>query len=225
MLRLLIAAMLFAKPAMAAERTVAVGSFDRVRVQGVFDVRITTARSPRATVSGDPRALDVVEVRVEGSTLTLRRRSATGVPSTGPVAAVLQTPSLRGVAVIGGAGVRMTGMKTERADLSVAGPGTIAVEGVAAEEVNAAVVGTGGITLAGHARHLRLSTNGAGSIDAAKLVSDELTVRLDGPGDTQAQARYTATVSSTGAGRVIVAGKPKCIIRAPAGSDVVCGAP
>lgn len=218
--------LLFAAPAFAAERTVGVGSFDRVRIDGALDVRVATGRSPRAVLSGDPRTLELVEVRVDGTTLTLRRRSDSAYrPSGAPLTVALAAPSLRSVTVIGAARVQVTGMKIERADLSVAGAGTIAVEGLMAEQANASVVGTGGITLAGRAAHLRLSTNGVGTIDAGEVDADDLVVRLDGPGETRARARYNATVGSAGSGRVIVAGKPKCIVRAPAGSDVVCGAP
>ena len=226
MLRPLFLAFVLAAPAAAGERTVGVGSFERVRIDGAFDVNIATGRSPRAVVSGDPRTLELVEVRVDGPTLTVRRRGDTAFrAAAAPLTVTLASPTLRSVIVIGGARVQIAGMKTERADLSVAGSGTIAVVGLAAEQANASVAGTGAITLAGRARHLRLSTNGVGTIDAAKVDADDLMVRLDGPGETRAQARYTAAVSSGGSGRVIVAGKAKCTVRAPTGSDVVCGAP
>lgn len=225
MLRSFLLAVVLATPAVAAERTVGVGSFDRVRIEGAFDVAVVTGRSPRAVLSGDPRTLELVEVRSDGATLTVRRRGDTAFRPTTPLTVMLAAPSLRSMTVIGAARVHVSGMKIERADLSVAGSGTIAVERLAVEQANASVVGTGGITLAGRAAHLRLSTNGTGTIDAAKVDADDLVVRLDGPGETRATARYTATVGSAGSGRVIVAGKPKCTVRAPAGSDVVCGAP
>jgi hypothetical protein len=137
----------------------------------------------------------------------------------------LATPALASAVLIGSGSLQVTGMKTERADLSVAGTGTIAVAGIAADQTNATLVGNGGITLTGRTNRLRLSTNGPGSIDAARLVADDLTVRLDGPGETKAYARYLATVTTTGAGQITVAGKPNCTVRAPAGGAVACGAP
>lgn len=227
MLRPLLAALtLLSVPAAGAERTVGVGSFDRLRIDGAFDVRIVTGRSPRASLSGDAGALDLVDLRVDGTTLRLRRRSDTS-PSVRaaamPVVVTLSAPKLVSASILGSASLQVTGMRTERADLSVAGGGTIAVDGLRAEQANASIVGNGRITLSGRAMHVRLSTNGPGAIDAAKLVADDLVVRLDGPGETNAQARYVAMVSTTGLGRVVVSGKPKCTVRAPAGGAVLCG--
>jgi hypothetical protein len=230
MIRLLLAAvfLLFAGPAWAAERAVGIGTFDRIRIDGAFDVRITTGKSPRATLSGDSRALEFVDLRVDGTTLTLRRRSddvATSRTAASPVVVTLSAQTLQSAAMLGGGRLTIAGMRTTRADLSIAGTGTIAVQGMDAQQANASVVGGGTITLTGRALQARLSTNGPGAIDASRLVSDILVVRLDGPGETLAQARYVATVSTTGLGRVVVTGNAKCTVRAPAGGAVVCGAP
>ncbi|MEG8018942.1 GIN domain-containing protein [Sphingomonas sp. LR55] len=56
----------------AASRTVSVGSFDRVRVEGPFEVRVTIG-SPRATITGDSRTTESVAVRVDGTTLSVRK--------------------------------------------------------------------------------------------------------------------------------------------------------
>lgn len=225
MRRLFLAMLLFSAPVAAADRTIGVGSFDRLRIDGAFDVRITTGASPRASLSGDAAAVDLVDVQVNGTTLTVRRRSGTiGRQRVAPpVVVTLSTPNLVAASLVGSGSVRVKGMRSERADLSVAGTGTIVVEGLAAEQASALVVGNGRITLAGRATHLRLSTNGPGTIDAGKVLADDLTVRLDGPGETIAQARYVATLSSTGSGRIEVSGKPKCTVSAPAGGTILCG--
>ncbi|HEX8485764.1 GIN domain-containing protein [Sphingomonas sp.] len=225
--RLLIAACLslISIAASAAERTVGVGTFDRVRVNGAFDVRIATGKSPRATLSGDPRAMDLVDLRIDGTTLFVRWRNtdAASARAAGPVMVTLSAQTLQSVAILGAGRLTISGMRTARADVSVAGTGTIDVSGVDAEQINASVVGGGAITIAGRTRAARLSTNGPGGIDAAALVADDLVVRLDGPGQTLAQSRYVATISSTGLGRVVVSGNAKCTVRAPAGATIDCG--
>ena len=70
---------------------------------------------------------------------------------------------------------------------------------------------------------MRLSTTGPGKIDAAALIADDLAVRSDGAGEIEAHARYLAAVTTTGAGRIAVAGKAKCTVRAPAGGAVTRG--
>lgn len=221
MRRLFLLTLLLGSPADGAERSVSVGSFDRLRVSGEFNVRVTTGGSPRATLSGSQAELERVDVRVQGTTLSLSRRSGRGEP----IVVTLSVPALQSATVLGPGRVTIAGLRASRAALAVTGPGSIAVTGAQAEELAATVVGEGQVALAGRAGHLRLMTNGSGSIDADALDADDVLVRLDGIGETRARARYLANVSSTGAGKVRIAGKPKCTVRAAADSAATCGAP
>lgn len=217
-----------ATPAHAAERVWNIASFDRVRVDGPFEVRITTGASPRARASNpDPALLDRLRLNVEGGTLSLRldrgsddaRRGVTAVP-----VFTLSTTALKGVTLLSGARVTVTRMSSARLDLGVTGTGALSVDEVSAEQVNATVIGSGSIRVAGRAGKARLVTNGPGTIDADALSAGELFVSLDGSGETRAAARYSAEIASTGVGRVSVRGNPKCTVRAAAGGPVTCGA-
>lgn len=217
----------------AAERKVFVSSFDRLRVNGPFRVEVVTGRSPAGRIAGDPRTLDAIEVRQDGNILVVRaiggRTDGDGGeggrdPATQPVTVMLVTPSLAGVALVGSGAVGVTGMKADRVDLSVAGTGTIGVTGADAIELNATTIGTGKITVAGRAVRARYVVNGAGNVAAAALEAGEVTVRLDGPGEVAARAQFIANVTNTGLGRVSVAGKAKCQVKAVTTGSVTCGA-
>lgn len=210
-----------------AARNVGVGSFNRVRITGPVAVTFTVG-SPRAVVSGDPRMVERVELRAEGTTLTVRigggvwgagARAAPG----GPVAVALSAPSLSSASVFAGGRLEAGRMRGQRIDLSVSGSGEIRVADAAADQLRAAITGTGAIAVAGRAGKASLLTNGAGRIDAEKLLADELTVTLEGPGETRAAARYAAQVRNTGLGSVTVAGEAKCTVSAPGGGTVRCG--
>lgn len=217
-----------ATAAPAAERSVYLSSFAKLRVQGPFEVRVATGAAAAATLTGDRRAIDGIEVQVEGDTLILRnaigrwqeRPRAVAVQ---PVTIALTTPALAVASVTGGGRLSVTAMKGARLDLSVTGPGTIQVGEAAGDAVNATVIGGGSITLAGRAGTARLMTNGAGTIDAGGLEAGDLVVRVDGPGTTRARARFTASVVDTGLGQITVAGRPKCTVKADAGGPVTCG--
>ena len=233
MIRALVLAPLFliaaAAPAQAAERVWNIASFDRVRVDGPFEVRIATGSSPRATASAaDPALLERLRLDVQGTTLSLRLDRGTGdYAARGSDAATvftLSTPALKGVTLLSGAKVLVTRMAATRVDLGVTGTGALSVDEASAEQVNATVIGSGTISVGGRAGKARLVTNGPGTIDAAALSAGELFVSLDGSGETRAAARYAAEVASTGMGRVSVAGNPKCTVRAAAGGPVTCGA-
>lgn len=225
--RALVLVLLSTAPAMAAERKLYVSSFDRVRVQGPYEVRIATG-SPGGTVTGDRDVIDALEVRVEGSSLVVRGgiskwEDTPRTRSGAPVVVTLTTPTLASGSVAGGGRLTIAQMKAPRVDLSVTGTGAIAVTTVEADAANATLVGDGAITLAGRAGKARLMTNGGGTIDAGGLEAGDLIVRVDGLGTTRARARYTAQVANTGLGRIDVAGSPKCIVKSDAGGPVTCG--
>jgi len=232
MIRLRAPASLFllviATPARAAERVWNIASFDRVRVDGPFEVRIATGSSPRARASADAALLERLRLEVQGSTLSLRLDRGTGDYAQRGSDAVpvftLSTNALRGVTLLSGAKVAVTRMAGTRLDLGVTGTGALSVAEASADQVNATVIGSGSIRVGGRAGKARLVTNGPGTIDAAALSAGELFVSLDGTGETRAAARYAAEIASTGMGRVSVSGNPKCTVRAASGGPVTCGA-
>jgi hypothetical protein len=219
-------------PLAAAEKKVGLSSFDRVRVTGPIEVRVVPG-SPAATLSGDPRTMERVELRVDGTTLNLRLVGPgwnlrggddARASKVGPVTVTLSTPRLAGAAVFAGTRLTAARMAGERVDLSVSGAGAISVGEIGpVDQLSATVIGAGELAMAGKARRVRLVTNGPGRIDAGELTADELSVRMDGTGETLARARYRAQVSNTGIGTVSVAGTPKCEVLAPAGGTVTCG--
>jgi len=89
--------------------------------------------------------------------------------------------------------------------------------------LNATVIGTGAITLAGRAAKVQLLSNGSGRIAAGDLIANDLIVRVDGTGETNAAAKFTAKVTTNGLGRVTVSGNPACTVNAIAGGPVICG--
>lgn len=222
-------AMLCAAPAAAAERSIVVTSFDRLRVEGPFDVRVTTRAAPSARVEGTVRAADGVAVRVEGTTLivTAGPKGWDEVPVIGkpgtPII-YLGTLSLRSATVVGGGQVRVDGpLRGQRIDLQVTGSGGLAIGALDADQLNATVLGSGRMTLGGRGARVRLIASGAGTVDAGALRGDDVTVRLDGAGAIQASARYTADAISTGIGAVTIYGKPACRAKAAAGGPISCG--
>ena len=217
-----------AAPAAAADRVFSVSSFDRVRVEGPFDVRLTVGGSPRARASGDRRMIDDLDIRVEGTTLIVGS-GLNDWAEQGPVRGAapvitLSTPALRGAAVVGGGKLAIGGaMKAQQLDLQLTGSGALGVTGIKADQLNATLLGTGSMALAGDAAKVRLITSGPGAIAAAPLIAGDLNVRMDGTGDTEATARFTAAATSTGLGRIVIHGNAACTVKALAGGPILCG--
>lgn len=214
--------------AAGAPRTVSIGSFDRVRVEGAYRVAIVTGGSPGARIEGEGDD-GGPDLRVDGSTLVIRRAGLGqwgergGVVARGPVTITLSTPSLSAVTITGDAEVSVTRMTGPRVALTLGGAGSITVARVDADQLTAQVVGDGHMTLAGRVATARLAASGAGGIAADALDAGDLTAALQGAGAITARARYTAQVSSSGLGSVTVAGRPKCRTLGQASGTVRCG--
>jgi|SRR5882757_839458 len=226
---ILIAPMLIAGPASAAERSYAIGNFDRIRVEGPFDVRLTTHEPPGARAQGDPRTTDDLDIRVEGMTLIVRAGAGgwgerPGASDTRAPVILVSTLLIRSATVIGGGQLAITGpVKGQRIDLQLTGSGGLDVSGLDADQLNATLLGSGNIKLVGRAAKVRLLTSGQGVIDAVPLSAGDLIVRLDGTGETRATARFTANVTTTGIGAATIYGDAACTVKAMAGGPISCG--
>src|SRR4029450_3008537 len=60
-----------ASPAWAGERSYMLTHFDRVRVDGPYEVTVVTGKPTGGHAEGDTRALDRVVLRVDGGTLVV----------------------------------------------------------------------------------------------------------------------------------------------------------
>lgn len=166
MIRLLaLLALLLSAPALATQRTYSVGSFDRVRVEGPFEVRIRTGIPPGASAQGDRKLIEQLDIAVNGTTLVVRLghegwgETPSDAPATPPVV-MLSTPRLTAIIINAGGRVTAAPLSAQRIDLSVTGAGSITASGVKADELRATVIGTGTLTLAGTAQRARLTANG-----------------------------------------------------------------
>jgi len=209
-----------------ASRTVSVSSFDHIRVQGPFLVRVTIG-PPRAKITG-PLADDGIVVRVDGMTLSVRKDAGgwgerARENSSSPSVVTLSTPGLISASVAAGGQLTIERMRGMRTDVTVSGSGSLTLVAAETDQLNAIMIGTGRMSLAGKAGRARLVASGAGTIDASALDVKDLAVHLDGVGEVRGAARYTAQVTNSGLGTVTIVGNAKCRVDAVAGGPVTCG--
>lgn len=226
MLRLApLALLLIPSPAAADEKTFMIAGFDRIRVEGPFTVRVVSGTSPKARTVGDARAIDGVRVRASGRTLIVAAslNAWGGYPGARAELPVVEITAvaLRSAAVVGGGSVTIDRMRGQSVDLSVTGAGSLSVGTLDADRFSAILVGTGSLSVGGTARDARFQSNGAGRIDAVRLVATQLTVGTQGSGESSFTASGTAAVSASGLGGVTVRGDATCTVRGSA--PVTCG--
>jgi len=200
------------------ERRVLLTDFDRIRVDGPFNVQVVSG-PPSATISGDRRAVDRVSIRNQGGILVVSVSTATWEgwnDKEGAAAITVTVPRLRTANINGGGKLDIASIAGQRVDLGVNGAGSLTVRNLAADQLVTTLTGTGIVRVeGGTARTARFMSYGAGSIDAAGLSVSDLTVHSQSAGDSRFTARFTASVSTLGTGSVRVDGNAACRLAGP----------
>jgi hypothetical protein len=203
-----------------AERRFMLTDFDRIRLSGPFAVEVTTGGPPGASVTGDRRATDRIELRVDGGLLVI-------APSTigydgwreerdGQLVVKVSGRQLRGARINGGGRIAVDRMVGQRIELGLAGSGQLDVGSVTGDQMVATLTGTGAIKLnGGKVRSARFISQGAGSIDATGTSIGDLSVQSQSSGDSRFTASLTAAISALGTGAVRVAGNAVCRMAGP----------
>jgi hypothetical protein len=216
-------------PALAEERRFTVTDFDRVVVEGPYQVTLRTGNSPAARVSGDRQGVARVAIDVQGRTLRVRsdRSAWGGFPrdTSGPVQVEIATHELKSAAVLGPGGLSIDRMKGMRLDLSLEGSGSLSVAGVESDHLTLGLLGSGRMNISGKARQLRVNVQGSGDLNAAALIAEDAHVTSETSGTLQVGAKRSAKVNATGSGETRILGRPACTVNAIGSGRVACGSP
>jgi hypothetical protein len=216
-----------AAPAAGAERRYSVTDFDRVQVDGPYEVTLTTGGSSQAMAAGDQAAIDRVSIDVQGRTLRVRPNPSAwgGYPGAriGPVRVVVSTRDLRGATVIGPGSLLIDRARGLRLELSLSGSGSLTVGSVDADVLTLGTIGSGEIRVAGKAKQLRLTVEGSGDFDGRGLVSEDAQIVAGTSGTLVVGATRTARVTARGRGLVEILGTPACTLSGASAAIVICG--
>lgn len=216
-----------ASSASAAERRYTVTDFDRIQVEGPFQVTLATGRASSATASGTSQALDRVSIEVQGRTLKVRpNRSAWGGypgEGAGPVTILVTTHGLRGASVTGSGSIAIDKASAMRFEASVSGSGRLSVAAVQADMLTLGLLGAGKIAMAGKAKQLRATVQGSGDLDASSLIAEDAEINADTAGEISLGVRRAAKVTASGSGDTRIVGTPSCTTKVLGSGRVLCG--
>ena len=214
-------------PASAESRNFGITSFDKIRIEGPFNVTLKTGVAPFARATGSPAALDRVAIDVQGNTLVVHNSldSWGGYPGkdAGPVEVSLGTHDLSAAWLNGSGVLDIDRVKGLSFDLSVQGSGRGSIDQVAVDHLDVSVAGSGDATVqSGKAQSAEYQIAGSGEVDAGGMTTQTLKVSVAGSGDVKAQATGTADVTVMGSGDVTVTGGAKCSVSKAGSGDVHC---
>ena len=210
----------------AAERRFAVTDFDRIVVEGPYQVRLVTGTTTSAVASGSQAALDRLVLDVTGQTLRIRRNrnqwgGNPGAPE-GAMTISLSTRNLRSARLIGPGRLDVDRLSGLSAGLFVEGSGQIRAAGVRADTLNLGLAGSGRIELAGTALRLTADIQGSGDLAGAALRADNATITSATSGSVTLGVARTANVAAFGIGSIEIIGRPACTVRGPNAALVTC---
>ena len=215
-----------AAPAGADTRNFGITSFEKIRVDGPFKVKVTTGVAPFAKAIGSPAALDRVSVDMEGDTLVVSSSldSWGGYPdqNVGPVEILVGTHDLSAAWLNGSGTLSIDRVKGLSFGLSVQGSGAGDIGQADVDQLDVSVVGTASARLAGRAKKLTAVIRGISSLDAAALSSTDATLGADGSGTIAAKVTDTVSVDASGPATVRLTGGAACTLHVD-GSATVSG--
>lgn len=213
-------------PAVAAERTLSVTSFDRIRVDGPFRVKLTTGVSPFARVTGSTQGIDAVSVDVQGRTLIVRGNPSSwgGYPgkADGPIEVSVGTHELSAAWVNGSGSLAIDKVKGLEFDLAMQGSGSATIGNVAVDLLKIGMSGSASASVAGAAPKMTAIVRGTSSLDAGSLKVKDATVGAEGPAVVKFLASNSAKIDARGTSSVEVGGSPACTVKSE-GSSTVSG--
>jgi len=204
-------------PAAAADRSFTVTGFTKIRIDGPYQVALSTNRAPFARATGDSSALDNVAIEVEGDTLVIHpdRSGWGGFPgdSKKPVQISVGTHDLASAWVNGAGSLTIDRVRALSFDLAVEGPGSASIAVADVDQLRIRLAGTAMATVAGRAPRLTAQVRGSSTLDAAGLASKDVTLAAEGPANVRISAANTAKVDAYGTAVVDLAGRPSCTKR------------
>ena len=207
-----------------AQRNYSVTSFDRIRVDGPYEVRLKTNVAPFARASGSQASLDGVSVRVEGRTLIVRPSGGGwgGYPgeNRGPVTIEVGTHDL-GTAWLNGAGTLIIDkIKGLGFDIAIQGSGSARIDSADIDQLKLGISGAGSTRIAGRAANMTATVRGTSSLDAEGLTVKDAVIGAEGPAIVRATVTNAAKVDALGLAAVTLAGKPACTVNAKGSASV-----
>lgn len=202
-----------AQPAAAATRNFGITGFEKIRVEGPYQVRLTNGVAPFARAVGSQAAIDRLAIDVQGSTLVVRNNpSWGGYPGQdmGSVVVEVGTHELSSAWLRGSGSLAIDKVKALTFTLSLEGSGAAGIREADVDQLRLTASGSGLLRVLGKAAKLSAVTRGAANIDASGLSAKDADIGAEGPTTISARVTGSAKVNASGVAAVTLSGSPAC---------------
>jgi hypothetical protein len=170
--------------------TKALVPFSTLLIEGAFDVEVQRCADHRITVNADKTAAEYVIINASNEKLSVGLKKNYNLD--GKIKLIIELPAL--------------------ARLDFSGAGNIAINDVAGEKLEIfAENAAGDLIISGKVKDFKLKINGAVSVDAGKLVAQNVDVDAKGASSATVNARNSLNAKAAGAATVRYSGAPKAL--------------
>lgn len=216
-------------PAAAAapttQRTYSVSGFDRIRIDGPYQVQLKTNVAPFARAKGTAASLDGVSIKVEGRTLVVKAGGGGwgGYPGEGrgPVTIEVGTHELATAWVNGAGALLVDRIRGQKFDLSINGSGVAKIDSTDVDQLSVGITGAGSARLAGRAAKVTAIIRGTSTFEGDELKVTDAVIGAEGPSVVRAQVSQDARVDASGLASITLTGSPQCTVKAQGSANVV----
>ena len=210
------------------QRKLLVASFENIVVIGDISVNVQTGKSPSAIASGDKRVLESLRLERVGTTLRLRLQDIVnnnkGVPITAPLRVTLTTQNIKDITLSGNGSLVVSEVKQQNlARMLIAGNGSVSIGQLIADQFSATINGNGKINLGGGTvRDARVTIDGAGGFEGAKVQTRKLRIEHIGNAVSTATVAEGTDIYNNGSGNITIGGKGTCFIKQAGSAAINC---
>ncbi len=196
--------------------------FDKVKLAGSDDVRVVTGPSFAVSATGPQKILDALDIRVEGDTLKVSRKSKMWSSTKGNAVITVTMPVIKGASLAGSGNFDVAEAKGTAFDANLGGSGNLTVARVAVDALNINLAGSGDVKIAGTAKNVEVSLAGSGDVRVEETAAEDANISLAGSGNVDARATVSAVVSMLGSGDVTITGTTNCQTSKMGSGTVTC---
>jgi len=202
-------------------------SFNRIEVNGDFEVEIEQGGISSAAIRADGNLIDLIVTHVSGNTLIVETRDGACIDPTRPIEIFITTPAVEEITLNGSGIVYCNELDTEELSLYLKGSGSITCNGIVAttvylglegsgiiscdllsENLTTQLEGSGEILVHGETISADHKIIGSGKILANQVISDQCVVYISGSGTVDTHVIQTLDITIIGSGIVYFSGNP-----------------
>lgn len=181
--------------------------FDAVDAGQGIEVVLAISENPSIRVEADENLLELIETRIEGSTLILRLEKS--ISKSRSLKVFVEMPEVRLLEVSSGATMRGSEpIRTNELELSASSGGELKLE-VATTSLVAKASSGGTIDVFGTASNLNADASSGAVVNASKLKADYVEAEASSGADIRVSAQESLTAHTGSGGDIHYSGTPK----------------